>query len=126
MRAEIEILLAEAEQAPRKALVELLSAIEAVRLTGTARLNAMASEPAPPADELIPIEVAADWLGMSKSFLYKNHRRFAFGRRIGNKLLFSTAEITAFLKEIPLSSRKDYTSTIAVIQPQRRRRGGNE
>ena len=124
MRDDCRSLLAAAEQLPKEQLPMLLGEIEVIRCTAMARLTT--TEPVASDDRLIPISAAADLLGMSESYLYRNHARFTFARRQGRKLLFSTAEIAAFLRNLPLSSRKEYTSTIAVIQSQRRRRGGNE
>jgi predicted DNA-binding transcriptional regulator AlpA len=135
VRDDCQSLLAAAEQLPRAQLPELLGEIETIRVTALARLTttepvALAplatTEPVNSADGLIPISAAADRLGMSESYLYKNHADFSFTRRIGNKLLFSTAEIAAFLKKRTSSGRKEYTSPNIAIQQPRRRRRGNE
>jgi hypothetical protein len=104
MRDDVQSLLAAAEQLPRAQLPELLGQIETVRVTAIARLTT--TEPITSSDELVGIGTAADRLGMSESYLYKNHGRFSFTRRIGNKLLFSTTEIAAFFAKTSAKSQK--------------------
>jgi excisionase family DNA binding protein len=59
------------------------------------RLSAPA--PAQRSDSLIPIKQAAERLGVSVDYLYRNSDSLPFTRRAGRKLLFSSAGIDAYI-----------------------------
>lgn len=90
--SEQEILEA-VRSAPRESLPMLLAEVFTRLLT----------PPEPPAqkaaDELIGIDQAAKMLGLTRSFLYHSHSKFPFTRRVGRKLLFSTAGIQKFIQQ---------------------------
>jgi hypothetical protein len=49
-------------------------------------------------DELLDVNEAAVRLHMSKSYVYRNHRKFG-SKRIGRKVLFSTAGLQDYLRK---------------------------
>jgi excisionase family DNA binding protein len=51
------------------------------------------------ADELLSVEAAAEWLGVSADYLYRHNGQLPFSRRMGRKLLFSSAGIDAFIRQ---------------------------
>ena len=88
MRDDLKLVLAQARTAALEELPRLLGDLEEVRATALARLTA--PQPAQvQADELIDVSEAANRLGVSPDYLYRNHGRFSFTRRAGRKLLFS-------------------------------------
>jgi predicted DNA-binding transcriptional regulator AlpA len=75
-------------------LPRLLGDLAEVQATALARLSApVPAQQAP--DALLNISQAAAKLNCSKDFLYK--RSFPFTRRLGRKLMFSSAGIDAYL-----------------------------
>jgi excisionase family DNA binding protein len=98
MRTELEIVLLAAQEMPKDQLPLLLGEIEQVRCTALARLT---SAPVAPQelDELLDVAEAARRLGVSKDYLYRHHRDFAFARRLGRKLLFSAAGIEKHIRQ---------------------------
>jgi len=96
MRPTLQDALNEAHDLPAKELPRLLGDLEEVRATAQARLLAPPSETAP--DELLDVNEAATMLGISADYLYHNHKRYRFTRRMGKRLLFSRAGIEKYLK----------------------------
>jgi hypothetical protein len=97
MRQELQSVLAAARVLPPEELPELLGELEQVRCTAMARLLA----PTPTSsglDESIDVQEASRRLGISKDYLYHHHSRFAFTRRMGRRLLFSSNGIQAYLR----------------------------
>lgn len=87
MRAELQIVLEVANDLPSEELPRLLGELEEIRCTALARLSM--PKPAAQDDELLDIDTTATKLGVSKDYLYRNHSRFSFTRRMGKRLLFS-------------------------------------
>lgn len=96
MRSDLQPVLVAARSLPVEALPELLGELEQIRCTAMARLSAPAVLPVTP-DELVDVEEAARRLGVSTEYLYRHHRTFAFTRREGRKLLFSSVGISDYL-----------------------------
>lgn len=98
MRNELEIVLIAAQDMPLEQLPKLLGELAEVQYTAMARLTV-----SPPAtqqhDELLGIEAAAERLGVSKDYLYRNHSKFSFTRRIGKRLLFSSIGIDRHIRQ---------------------------
>jgi len=95
VRREIVALIDIVHTIPVGELPEIIGDVEQVKATAWSRLTMPAArEPAQP-DRLIGIDEAAKLYGMSKSFMYRNHKKFPFTRRKGRKLLFSFAGIMA-------------------------------
>jgi hypothetical protein len=76
-------------------LPRLLADLREVECTALARLTAPASAPAPP-DTLLTVAEASTALHCSKDYLYKT--ALPFKRKLGRKLLFSSAGIAEYLK----------------------------
>jgi excisionase family DNA binding protein len=92
----LESVLQLANDLPRESLPEFLGELREVEVTALARLT-QAQVPAPTGpDELVDVAEAARRLGVSKGYLYR-HRELPFARRIGRKLLFSSAGISRYI-----------------------------
>jgi|SRR5271157_1773680 len=97
MRTELNTALVAAKELPADELPRLLGDLEEIRATAIARL----SSPAVPPQEdelLLDVDAAAHKLGMSKDYLYRNHNRLPFVRRMGKRLLFSSRGIEKYIK----------------------------
>ena len=95
MRAELQAALAAAKDLPADELPHLLGELEEIRCTALARLQA--PSPPPEEDELLDVTAAAHKLGVSRDYLYRNHARFPFTRRMGKRLLFSRNGLEKYL-----------------------------
>jgi predicted DNA-binding transcriptional regulator AlpA len=98
MRAELQYVLTAAKELPAEELPRLLGELEEIRCTAMARLTAPTLTPQQ-SDELLNTAEAAQRLGISKDFLYRNHRDFSFTRRVGRRLLFSALGIEKYIKQ---------------------------
>ena len=98
MRDELQSALNAARQLPREELPRLLGELEEIRYTAIARLAPAPSVPQP--DQLLDVDEAADRLGISKDYLYRNHSKFPFTRRMGRSLRFSTCGIEEYTKAV--------------------------
>lgn len=96
MRNELELALIAARTAPSEELPRLLGDLEEVRATALARLIAPAQPQSP--DVLLKVGKAAERLGVSRDYLYRNHRRYPFTRREGRSLLFSANGIEQYIR----------------------------
>lgn len=97
MRQEMETALNMASMLPREELASFLGDLERIRVTALARLIA----PAPiehSSDELLGVAETARRLGVSRNYLYHNHRHFPFVRRIGRSLRFSAQGVTKYIQ----------------------------
>src|SRR5262249_29844816 len=137
MRDELKTILAEKEHLPIEQLPELLS--ELAHLMGMVLVRLMRPEVAlsPPA-ELVPIEVAAQRLGLKVDYLYHHYKKlfpFPFSRKIRGKLRFSSVAIEEYIRrQSTLTARHQHPTisptvdhTVKEIQHEREagRRGGN-
>jgi hypothetical protein len=86
-----------ARSLPAESLPGFLGEIEQIRVTALARISAPAIPQATP-DALLGVNEAAGRLGVSPSYLYRNHSRFGFTRRMGRSLLFSTQGIQTYIR----------------------------
>jgi predicted DNA-binding transcriptional regulator AlpA len=97
MIAELEAVLNRARTLAADELPRFLGELETIRAVAWSRL--MAAPAAKQAsDELITIEEAARRLGVSCSFLYRNHGQYAFSRRVGRSLRFSSQGIQSHIE----------------------------
>jgi hypothetical protein len=97
MRDALKVAL---EQAATLALDDLpmfLGELEQIRVTALARLSAPVAAPTQP-DERVDIGTAAKRLGVSTSYLYRNHKKLPFCKPEGRKLLFSVRGIAEHIK----------------------------
>ena len=96
MRSELQPALTLAREIPTEELLRFLGDIEEVRATALGRLAAPAAAARP--DELLDVSEAAQRLGVSPDYLYRHSRQFPFTRRMGRKLLFSSAGLDNYLR----------------------------
>jgi hypothetical protein len=96
MRPTLQDALSEARDLPAEELPRLLGDLEEVRATAQARLLAPPSQTAP--DEWLDIKQAGALLKVSEDYLYHNHARYPFTRRMGKRLLFSRSGIEKHMK----------------------------
>lgn len=87
-----------ARELPVEELPDFIGRLESIKATAWARLIAPASAPQEH-DELLPAEVAAERLGISKDYLYRHHADYSFTRRQGRKLLFSAQGIEKHIRQ---------------------------
>ena len=95
MRQELETALTAARELPAPELPRLLGELEEIRATALARLSSPAGLQV--LDELLDVEQAAARLGVSTAYLYKNHSRLPFVRRMGTALRFSAAGLSDYI-----------------------------
>jgi hypothetical protein len=95
MRKELEKLRSEIESTERSELAQLIGELSEVSALALARLAAPVA-PAPP-DETLNVRQAAKRMGISPSYLYKNHRRFKFARHEGGRVVFSSPGLARYL-----------------------------
>lgn len=100
MKAELENAMIAARSLPPDELPQLLGELETVRAIAWSRL-------APPGpanqrqhrrDELRDVDEASTRLGMSAGYLYRNHRKFSFSRKVGRALRFSSEGIDRYIE----------------------------
>jgi hypothetical protein len=95
VRKALDEILTAAQEIPREKIPRLLGDIEEIRATAAARLAAPPGETKP--DGLLDVHATALRLGVSASWLYKNHAQFAFTTHVGGKLLFSVSGLEKYL-----------------------------
>lgn len=86
-------LLVEIERLPEEQLPAVLLVLAACLAKTSARLlSGSTTNPTTRAqvDENLSVDQAAQRLGVSPDWLYRNHKRLPFTRRIGRRLLFSS------------------------------------
>jgi predicted DNA-binding transcriptional regulator AlpA len=96
--AELEIVLARARALAAHDLPYFLGDLETIRAVAWSRLTAAATTTQQARDELISIEQAAGRLGLSPSYLYRNHQQFPFTRRVGRSLRFSSQGLQSYIE----------------------------
>lgn len=97
MRNELQNVLMAARELPVDDLPRLIGDLEEVRCTAMARLSAPTAF-APQSDELLDVDEAARRLCTSKDYLYRNHPRLPFTRRMGRNLRFSSLGIEKYIR----------------------------
>jgi predicted DNA-binding transcriptional regulator AlpA len=96
--AELEIVLTRARALASDELPRFLGDLETIRAVAWSRLTAAATTTQQAHDELISIEQAAGRLGLSPSYLYRNHQQFPFTRRVGRSLRFSSHGLQSYIE----------------------------
>jgi len=81
----------------REELPRLLGELEEIRATALARLASPTLE-SQMRDSLLDVDEAATRLGVSPHYLYRNHGRFPFTRRMGRSLRFSSSGIEQYIR----------------------------
>jgi excisionase family DNA binding protein len=94
VNSQLETALLAARTLPPAELPRLLGDLAEVQATALARLSAA---PVAQADEWLTVRQAAQKLGCSTDYLYKNSASLPFARHLGRKLLFSTHGIEDYL-----------------------------
>ena len=97
MRKELECTLMAARTISQEELPRLLGDLEEIRATALARLTSPAQEFHLP-DSLLGVVEAASRLGVSQHYLYRNHPRLPFTRRMGRALRFSSNGIEQYIR----------------------------
>ena len=131
MKAELENAMIAARSLPPDELPRLLGELETVRAVAWSRLAPPAAPVAlqvPAArkirDELLDVDEAATRLGMSAGYLYHNHQKFSFSRRVGRSLRFSADGIDSYIQESGprgvLTPRRPRTIVTPVTQREER------
>jgi excisionase family DNA binding protein len=95
MRLSLESALLQARTIAPDELPRFLGDLEEVRVTALARLSIPTIRPQP--DELLTVEETSKRMGISTDYLYRNHRRLPFVRRVGRRLLFSSAGLDSYI-----------------------------
>lgn len=95
MRKELELALDLARSLTREQLPRFIGDLEEIRVTAYSRLSGAVVERE---DSLLDVAAASKRLGVSRDYLYRNHRDYPFVRRIGRTLKFSSLGIDKFLR----------------------------
>jgi predicted DNA-binding transcriptional regulator AlpA len=124
MIPELQAALNIAQNLKPDELPQLLGELETVRAVAWSRLTL----PAPALNqqsrsELLDVDEAAARLGMSASYLYRNHRRFSFARKVGSSLRFSAEGIDSYIRDSGVLTlrRRGAIVTPAVQQEDKRK-----
>ena len=114
---ELQAVLDAARSLAPEELPRLLGDLETVRAIAWSRLS-MPAPPTPqkPRDELLDVKAAAAKLRLSPSYLYHNHKKFPFSRRIGRSLSFSALGIDAFIDSGALTPRRRRLMVTPVVE----------
>ncbi len=92
---ELQTVLARVKELPVEDLPRLLGDLEEIRSTAMARLTKPPTLQRP--DDLLTVEQAAERLGVSEDYLYRNHSRLPFVCRMGRTLRFSSLGIDEYI-----------------------------
>ena len=97
IREELQPALDAARTLPSEELAAFLGELEIVRASAWVRL--IRPTPTEPShDQLLDVDAAAARLSVSPDYLYHNHGRFPFTRRVGRNLRFSHRGIERFIQ----------------------------
>jgi predicted DNA-binding transcriptional regulator AlpA len=119
MNPELEAALKIARALASDELPEFLGELETVRAVAWSRLTAPATATQQSRDELLDVEEAGRRLGISASYLYRNHHRFPFSRRVGRSLRFSAQGIDSYIQQTgTLTPRRRGARLTPVVQIQ--------
>ena len=99
MNAQLEPVLQAARTLPPAELPRLLGDLEEVKATALAQPAPARLTPLQQTDEFLTVKAAAQRLGCSADYLYKNSASLPFTRHLGKKLLFSTRGIEEYLRQ---------------------------
>jgi predicted DNA-binding transcriptional regulator AlpA len=123
MTPELQAVLNVARNLTPEELPRLLGEIETVRAVAWSRLTLPAATGNQQVrDELLDVDAAASRLGMSASYLYRNHKRFSFSRRVGRSLRFSSEGIDGYIQESGVLTPKRRRTTFTPVAQQEDKR----
>jgi hypothetical protein len=114
MTAELEAVLNRARALAADDIPRFLGELETIRAIAWSRLTATAPATKQAGDELVDIEEAARRLGMSCSFLYRNHGKYAFSRRVGRSLRFSSQGIQSHIEQTGVLTPRRRSSNLSL------------
>ena len=114
MRNELQTVMMAAREIPSGELPRLLGELEEIRCTAMARLTAPTNVQRP--DELLTVEQAAERLGLSVDYLYKNHSRLPFARRMGRSLRFSSLGIDDYIKRTSVLTPRRHPAKVSSVR----------
>ncbi len=97
MRHELQPALGLATTLAPAELPRLIGELAEISAVASARLASPATASRP--DESLTVEEASQRLGLSKSYLHHNWRKFKFTRQEGRKILFSSNGLDAYLRK---------------------------
>ena len=119
MIPELEAALRSARALASDELPRFLGELETVRAIAWSRLTTSAPATQQSRDELLDIDEAARRLGVSASYLYRNHQRFPFIRRMGRSLRFSAQGLDSYIQQTgTLTPRRRGARLTPVLQIQ--------
>jgi len=122
MTAELEAVLNRARALAAEDIPRFLGELETIRAIAWSRLTSTAPSAKQAGDELIDIEEAARRLGVSCSFLYRNHGKYAFSRRVGRSLRFSSQGLQSHIEQTGvLTPRRRGGTLTPVVQEDKRK-----
>ncbi len=123
MTSELEAVLNRARALAADELPRFLGELETIRAVAWSRLTA-APAAKQASDELIDVEEAARRLGVSSSYLYRNHQQFPFSRRVGRSLRFSSQGLQNHIEQTGVLTprRRGSTLTPAVLNQEDKRK----
>ena len=117
MRQELQVVLRAVREVSTEDLPALLGELEQVRYTAIARLSESANPSPREYDRLVSVEEAADRLGISTDYLYRHADNYAFARRLGGRLLFSSTGMDHFIaSDIRVEGRRKRNKPLAATQ----------
>lgn len=99
MRDELQSVMRFTQQLPPEQLPTLLGEIEEIRCTAMARLTASLTQQPLAPDQLLSVEEASRRLGVGRDYLYRHSAELLFTRRMGGRLLFSSAGIDRYIRQ---------------------------
>jgi len=122
MTAELEAVLNRARALAADEIPRFLGELETIRAVAWSRLTANVPVTQQACDELIDIEEAARRLGVSCSYLYRNHGRYSFSRRVGRSLRFSAQGLQSHIEQTGvLTPRRRGSNLTPAIQEDKRK-----
>lgn len=103
-----------AQELPAGELPRLLGELEEIRCTAMARLTMPAASQRP--DELLMVGQAAERLGLSVDYLYRNHSRLPFTRRMGRSLRFSSLGIDEYIRRSGALTLRRHSAMVTSVR----------
>jgi excisionase family DNA binding protein len=98
VREELQVVLQIASELPYEELPSLLGELEELRWRVSSRYTTPASSHSSEPDRNLGIKEAARQLNVSKDYLYRHKDEFCFTRKMGRKILFSSAGLDQYIR----------------------------
>lgn len=122
MTRELDAVMTAARTLAPDELPRLLGELETVRAVAWSRLTVPTPANLQTRDQLLDVDAAAKRLGMSAGYLYRNHKRFSFTRRVGRSLRFSAEGIDSYIHESGVLTPKRRGPSVTLVTQQEDRR----